>query len=161
MLLPTYSKDYHTSNYMRWVTANPQICKHMAIIPSGLIELDQSPLAPPTQGRRLKWNTSMIAIGNAAGYERYMPYWRSSDNGSWREQFKVALTAALTTGAGPDTQEPRIRLLDEQAKWWNTAPTATVVSSEEGATNNSRANNNIFAARASSKFNKKTTRHQA
>jgi hypothetical protein len=151
-----YSKDYNTSNYMRWVKAHPQYCKHPAIIPSSLLHLEASPVAISTQSKRLKWNISIIAVGNAAGYAQHMPYWQNSCNGSWRARFKNALIAALTTGEGNNTVAPNIGLHEEGADWWTAAPTAL----KHDPTHMRHVEANRFSAKASSKQKKHTTPHE-
>jgi hypothetical protein len=46
-----------------------------------MLTLEESPLAPATQSKRLKWNMHIFVVGNIEGYRQFLPYWKSSING--------------------------------------------------------------------------------
>jgi hypothetical protein len=109
LLLPTFSKYSQKANYRKVFESSPDLCKQLATIPSGMLTLEKSPLAPATQSQRLKWNMHIFAVGNIEGDRQYLPYWKSSINGIWRERFRRALEAALRPTRHPRTARQKFR----------------------------------------------------
>jgi hypothetical protein len=73
LLRPTFSEYGQKANYRKVLESRPDLCKQLATIPSGMLTLEKSPLAPPTQSKRLKWSMHIFAVGNIKGYRRYLP----------------------------------------------------------------------------------------
>jgi hypothetical protein len=149
LLLPSFSQAVQTANYTKVMQGRPDMCKHLATIPSGLLNLGKSPLAPASQSQHLKWNIHIIAVGNAEGHGKYLPYWKSSINGIWRERFWRALEAALASETPSPDYTPKIRMHKEREAWWTHEPEvqATLAERPTGQANR-------FTTRTTSKLSK-------
>jgi ribonuclease HI len=123
LLLPTHAKEHSTTGHMKWIKQYPEWCKHLLTLPKSKVRLHTPPNTRGPVADTLKWNTQLVAIGNRAGYEKYLPYWKISDGMQWRHKFRQAIQTALETATGPDSAPIDLQLTDEQGSWWSAPPT--------------------------------------
>jgi exonuclease III/ribonuclease HI len=132
LLIPTYTKSGDSTAHMKWVKNYPGCCKHLMTLPKSLVKLEPSPTARHQPAEHLKWSTQLIAVGNTAGFAKYLPYWKESAEGlTWRQAFKEAIQTSLepsasNTGSSP-SHASELRLNDEGAAWWTSPPSPTTM----------------------------------
>jgi ribonuclease HI len=114
-------------------------------IPSSRLKLVAPPNAPGSISNKLKWNTHVIAIGNAAGYKKHLPYWKASAEGSWRVQFRDAINTILSVDTESNNARTNVQLHDQNADRWSAPPAI-----ENDPTQ--APSDNKFVLKASSKF---------
>jgi hypothetical protein len=127
LLLPTYAKSGDSTAHIRWIKTHPGYCKHLMTLPKSLVKLEPPPTTRHQPAKHLKWNTQMIAVGNTAGFEKYLPYWKETPEGlTWRDAFKATIQASLeplaSNNDGGLSNTSGIQLHDERAAWWTTPP---------------------------------------
>jgi hypothetical protein len=81
---------------------------------------------------------------------KYLPYWKTSASGVWRERFKDALAAALASDCTLTDPPPKLRIHEANEEWWKVPPAPPANPDD-----NRFMQHNRFAAKISSKFNKK------
>jgi ribonuclease HI len=118
---------------MKWFKNYPECCKHLMTLPKPLVKLEPPPTARHKPAEHLRWSTQLIAVGNTAGFEKYLPYWRESPDGlTWRQAFKEAVQASLEAsvlGDDGDVSQPgEVQLHDEGAAWWTSPPSPREMS---------------------------------
>lgn len=125
MVLPTYNRDTSSTAHMRWIKKYPEHCKILATLPRSLVKLQIPPNTRQPPACTLKWNMQLVAVGNQAGFQKYLPYWSTSTEGStWRHAFRDAIQAALEQEMDPTStqNQARVQLHDESADWWLSPP---------------------------------------
>jgi hypothetical protein len=111
LVLPTYNKDTSSTAHMRWIKKYPEQCKILATLPRSLTKLQIPPNTRQPPAYTLKWNMQLVAVGNHAGFCKYLPYCNTSEEGpTWRHTFRDALQAALEQDMHPTSTQQQTRV---------------------------------------------------
>jgi ribonuclease HI len=95
-VLPAWNDAGGVPAYMGWVQTNPQNCQMLACIPKKKLKLHGSTsMAWDMPARGCSWDVNVIAIGNAAGFAKYLDVTQEGRRASMCSSIKHAINRAL------------------------------------------------------------------
>jgi len=118
LVLPSYGRTGAAAAFMRRVRANPKYCKHILTLPQTSVAWAPPGNALQVPVAKCKWNMLVIAVGNAEGYNKHLPYWTPG----WQAILLQDVKKALLTGLRA-SKLPRGNYIESPgAAWWNAPP---------------------------------------